>query len=282
MLASANNLLLHALPQNRRTSPFLFNLCNSAVWAVLFFFPAAAEDVTLSDVLWGMCYGAVLALFFLCKTQAMMLGPVSVTTFIGCTSLLLSTAFGVLYFRETVSAGQIVGIVLLMTGLFLSVFQKEEPTSSAAAKPNKAWGVWCFGFFLSGGATGIVFKLHQNSARRENIDSMMLCAAVTAVGLLGLLHLLTRKRTSAPRGLPSKKTVLLAVLCGVVSCGYNRLNVMLSGELPSMVFFPAFNGSVILLASLLASAFFGERLRPAQKAGLFIGICALLFIAGVF
>ncbi len=156
--AASNNLLLHKF-SNRgletRGDILLFNAMTSAVWIVVISLLAAfggGFEFTGASIFWGICYGVVIALFLLCKMQAMAKGPVSLTAFIGCSSLLVSTAFGVFVLREGMSAKQGIGVVLLLIGLFLVASPKVE-------QAQRGCKLWCAAFLVCGAATGIIFKL---------------------------------------------------------------------------------------------------------------------------
>ena len=69
---------------------------------------------------------------------------------------------------------------------------------------------------------------------------------------------------------------------GLFGCVYNRLNIFLAGWLPSVVFYPTFNGAVILLSTLCGLLLFRERLRARQTIGMIAGIAALLLASGAF
>ena len=64
---------------------------------------------------------------------------------------------------------------------------------------------------------------------------------------------------------------IFAVLSGCLSCLYNRLNIYLSGALDAVIFFPAFNGGVIIASTLLGVICLKEKLSRWQTAGIFLG-----------
>ena len=283
--AVANNLILHGF-HNRGCRGMgdllLYNAGVSAVWCVVFAILADYTQISAGAVLYGVLYGAVTAYFLLCKMQAMTLGPVAVASFVGCSSLLVSTVFGIIVDKDYPSVLQWVGVVLLLVSLFLTVAPK-----GGIQNVRKSWIVWCILFLIGGGTVGIIFKLHQRSAVREQINEMMLIASVTSAFLLLLLSfVVTRLQAGkdAPKGekIPKVGKAALPFLlsCGLVSCAYNRLNVTLVGALPSIVFFPVFNGAVIFCASLLSALLFRERLKAGQYAGLVLGAVALLLASG--
>ena len=74
---------------------------------------------------------------------------------------------------------------------------------------------------------------------------------------------------------------VFAVLCGLLSYFYNRSNMFLAGELDAVIFFPAFNGGVVLLSTILSLCFFKEKLAVKQILGIVFGVVAICII-GIF
>lgn len=277
--AVSNNLLLHGFSNrglNGMSDVLLFNSMVSCIWFVLlcaYGLISGGLAFTPASVGWGVLYGSVMSLFLLTKMQAMATGPVSVTSFVGCASLLLSTAFGVFALREDASLLQITGVVLLIASLFLTISPKRTD-----AKPS--WKYWCAAFFICSASVGIIFKLHQRSSAAAYIDGMMISASITSTLIFAAAAFtLARLSEKPPPRVPKSAFPYLAA-CAVASCVYNRLNIMLSGKLPSVVFFPVFNGSVILIAVLAGVFLFGERLKKAQTLGIIIGALALILASG--
>lgn len=277
LFAAANNLLLHKFG-NRGLSGLsgvlLFNAAISGVWIVVLGLTAAFTgglSFDLRSVLWGMLYGGVTAAFLLFKMQAMATGPVSLTAFIGYASLLISTGFGVFVLGEGAGLLQLIGVILLMIALFLVVSPKSD-------QAGRRWRLWCAGFFVCSAAVGIIFKLHQRSPSAGRISEMMLAAAVTSA-LIFTAAAFILAENHRPALLP-KSAMLYVIGCGIVGCAYNRLNIFLAGQLPSVVFYPTFNGSVILLSTLGGLLFFRERLKAAQVSGIIIGAAALMLVSG--
>lgn len=276
-LATVNNLLLHGF-NNRGLKGMgdvlFFNALISCVWIAILLGLNRMAHISLNAVMWGILYGAVTAVFLLSKMQAMALGPVSVTSFVGCSSLLISTAFGVLFFHERVKPVQVLCLMLLIVALFLCISPK-------GGKVEPLWRFWCALFFLSSGAVGLIFKLHQASESAAEVNGMMLSASVVSFIIFAVSSVIVSKKNGfhAPHIPPNAIPYLIG--SGIVSFSYNRLNIMLSGRLPSIIFFPTFNGSVIILASLLAALIFRERLEKKQVAGIVLGTTSVVASAGV-
>lgn len=282
--AVINNLLLH----DSKNKGFrgigdvlLFNAMVSIIWIIGLLVLNKGVRISLSAWVWGGIYGSVMSAFLLCKMQALATGPVSITSFIGCSSLLLSTGFGIIYFNEHISVIQVIGVAFLLVALLLTIF-KTTQSAPSDGKPEKTWPIWSALFFVCSATTGIIFKLHQSSPVHNEVNQMMLAAAVTSTVLFLISSLIVQSRTdkTMPRIAPTAWMSVIA--CGIVSCGYNRLNISLSGMLPSIIFFPVFNGSVILFASLLAALLFREKITKRQMIGIGIGIFSLMMVSGVF
>lgn len=282
LFAVVNNLLFHGFKNKGLRGMgdiLLFNALLSGVWIIILSVMNKGNAISAVSWAWGGLYGVVTAAFLLCKMQAMATGPVSITSFTGCSSLLLSTAFGVIFFKEVVSPIQVCGVVILIFALFLTLANPSKGTSDKTM--SKSWYIWCFLFFVCSGATGIIFKLHQSSSARNEVNQMMLAASVVSAAVFLITSLLVQYKTD--KTLPKIKAPapIFVLLCGIVSCGYNRLNISLSGMLPSIVFFPVFNGSVILFASLAAAIIFREKITKRQIIGIAVGTIALIMTAGV-
>ncbi len=267
--ASINSTLLHKAAGKMDTVSF--NMVGSVVWiVVLTILNGFSITVTAQTVLWGVLYGIIQILFMLFKAKAMGSGPVSATTLIGNCSLLLSTAVGVIVWQEKVSVPQIIGIALLIAALFCCTYTREQE------KRSRIWRAYCCGFFVFSAGVGIVFKAFSMTGS-GSVNDMMLVAAVTMVILSGLVRL-CRAAPGKSEKRNSKGVLLLAFISGLLSCMYSRLNIFLTGALPSAVFFPGYNGGVILLATALGTYVLKERLSRWQIMGILLGTIAIVII----
>ncbi len=275
--ATADNLLLHGF-NNRGLKGagdiLLFNAMISGVWIAVSFVLNGTICVSGGTALWGVLYGSAIAAFFLAKMQAMASGSASVTSFVGGAAFLIPTVFGVLLFHEKVTVVQIVCLALLVVALFLCISPK-----GGEAKPG--WRGWCALFFAASGACGLIFKSHQASEYAAETDGMMLVAsAVSFLVFLVSSIAVSRKREGRLPRLP-KSAFPYFLGSGVMSFGNARLNIMLSGRLPSIIFFPTYNGLTIVFTSLSAALIFRERLERKQLFGIVLGTASVVASAGV-
>ena len=70
----------------------------------------------------------------------------------------------------------------------------------------------------------------------------------------------------------------LMVVCGVGTAMNHKLNLYLSGAMDSAVFFPVFNGSVLVLTVVMAVVLFHERLSLKKWIGVIFGSIAVMLL----
>ena len=75
-----------------------------------------------------------------------------------------------------------------------------------------------------------------------------------------------------------KKTALCAVGSAVSLCVISLVMTSLAGKVPSVILFPLFNGSGIILVSLGSILVFKEKLTRKNLAGLFLGVIGLCLV----
>ena len=204
-----------------------------------------------------MLYGVVTAAFLFFKMQAMATGPVSLTSFIGCASLLISTGFGVFVLGEGASVLQTVGVAILMDGAATRRLAEKRPRKKIMeALVRRVLRV----------QRGGRYNLQASSALRVGIENQRDDVRRGAhIGASLHRHVVRRVGKAPPEADTGFGGRLPGRLPEYAGCVYNRLNIFLAGQLPSVVFCPTFNGSVILISTLCGLIFFKEKLK-AQRA----------------
>ena len=292
--AGVNNIALHVLSKNKiKYNPLLFNAFISLVWGILLsVYNCGVQNYTEKTLLWGILYGFALFGFIYFKSMAMSTGPISLTALFGCASFVITTLFNALYWQESIGFFEIVGIVLMLAAVLLMNYRSEEE-KECGKKTTLHWRIYCILFFLFSGATGIIFRFHQQ-ADKTNTDEMMIFASgIATVVLFGCFlcgklvksRQAIKEKTSFETQAADKKrgvVFLVALLCGAVSCIYNRLNIFNAGILPSVLFFPLFNGGVVIFSFISGWLLFKEKPTKVQFFGALIGILAILFVSRFF
>lgn len=278
----ANNCLLRGYAKKYSTdihSLFAFNAGNSAVW-VLILVPWLLWDrpirIGAVAVLFGCIYGILLGVFLFTKAAALANGPVSLTTLLASMAFVIPIFFGCIVWKETVSLCQIIGIVLLSVSLCLCIRPRR-----GGFPLTRRWAFFTLGLFLSGGAVGILYKLFGKSSASGEINGMILIAALVSLAVFLIGWRFSGRKREKHLNVEKRKRrflqpLLFVVAAGAASCFYIRLNVMMSAVIPSAVFFPVVNGSLVIFSTAAGWVLFGERLSAVQLCGIGLGLIGLL------
>ena len=146
---------------------------------------------------------------------------------------------------------------------------------------SSKWKYFTVFFFIFAAGVGIVFKAFGKSSGAPYCSEMMLVASIVMLVCFLILSLVCGGFKYNETIKSNKRFLVYAVLCGLLSCVYNRLNIFLAGEINAVIFFPAFNGGVILLSALLGVIICKEKLRKKQVLGILTG-CLAIAIIGIF
>ena len=274
--ASFNGVTMHRAKLGGTGDVFAFNTLCAAVWCVLLFI---ANGFTLrftrEVILFGVIYGVTQTLFILFKTLAMNSGPVSVTTLIGNFSVVVSVACCFFLWREPVGVGDVCGLALLMCGIILTTYKRPE------GEMKRIWKIAAPLFLICGAGVGLTFKAFGKAGASAYAGDMMLLAALIMLMSYSGIYLALPKKRAVAEVAGDGAFLLLALASGALSCIYNRLNVYLSGALDGVIFFPSFNGGVVILSTLLGVFLLKEKLSHRQLSGIVAGVVGICII-GIF
>lgn len=271
--ASFNSVVLNKARVGKKEDVFPFNLVVSLMWCIIFFIANKGHiSVSTKILLWGIVYGLTQTCFILFKTAAMSTGSVTVTTLIGNSSLLISILVSLIVWKEKITAADIIGLVLLVIAIFLCTYTKD---ASKSVNHTSLWKYYALLFLLSAAGVGIVFKAFGKSGNLEHCGDMMFVSSIVMIISNFVICFFTGGFKLQNIALRSKGFVAFAVLSGILSCLYNRLNVFLAGNMDALIFFPAFNGGVLFLSAALSAFICCERLKITQLIGLAAGISAI-------
>ncbi len=241
--------------------------------ALLSIFSLITNDLQLSktSIIFGSIYGVIICLFLLFKTLAITSGPVSLTTLIGSCTFIITTFFELIYYKQNIKLMQFIGILLIFVSLFLCINPKKS-----TQKLSGRWFLHSIIFFLAGGGVGVIYMMFGKSDGASQINGMMLCAGVVSAILFFLFGIIINKFKKMPSPKIRKRSFIFIILSGIATCTYMRMNLYLSTVIPSIVFFPVSNGSVVILSAVFGSVLFKEKFTKTQIVGMIIGLIAIV------
>ena len=268
-------------------SRHLYNVVTTLTAAITLFVIAICEGgiasaITASPftVLLAAAFGIVTALQQLMVLKAFEIGPLSYTTVITSLSMLIPTLSGVLFFSETISALQYVGIALMVVCLVLSVNFRE---SGEKRKASLKWLIFCAGSFIFCGLIGVMQKWHQSTEYKGELNAFLIIAFTIAFIYSTLMCLIASKNEKKAQGKINAPffavlPIIIMAVAGICGALNNVFNLYLSGVMDSAVFFPLVNGGGLILTTVSALIFFRERLKPLQWVGLAFGVAAVFML----
>lgn len=239
----------------------VYMICTVAFGALLF-----AGTISWYTVGLGILFGLVTSLAGVYTLLALTKGPMHLTLLFTTSSMILPAMSGI-FWGEQLSIAKLVGICVLLVFLYLS-FEK-----NTSVKIGGAWFCYCLLAFLFQGAIGILQKIHQEHAYKEESAAFLFVAFV-----VGEIFCLMRNKGKIDKVILDKKALGIGLLCGGCTFAMNHINLKLSGILPSQLFFPLINGIPIVLSSLVSILVFHEKLTKRQTVGLIGGILSLCAI----
>lgn len=245
---------------------YRFNMIMYAVCICLFALGLIGGSISGFTIFLALIFGTVTALSNLYKMLALSSGPMHITLLITTSSMIIPTMSGV-FFGERFSAAKLVAVLVLIGFIYMS-FEKSNDE-----KVNVKWILYNALAFLFQGSIGVLQKIHQSSAYKDELDGF-LCVAF----ICSMLYSRIRARKSFSELGFNRWHVTIAAVCGLCAYTMNILNLKLSGLLPSQLFFPLVNGSAIVLSSLMSVFFFREKISKKQLVGLCGGIASLIAI----
>ena len=204
---------------------------------------------------------------------AMKSGPMSYSMLFSYLGMIISTVFGIIYNRQSVSSLQIAGFVLMIVTFWLGT------DKSANDKFSFKWLFYSVMSFISCGFLGVIQLLHQSSPYKDEINVFMVVSFIASIVLSVVIFAFCKKgeRKEAYSLIKSSMTIV-GMVSGVFYGAVNIINLGLSGRMPAIIFFPVVNGGVLVLSSLAAIMLFREKPTVKQAVGIISGILAVCLL----
>lgn len=240
---------------------------------VFFAFMSIGKPFSLGVLPYALLFAITYACGTLMYILAITCGSMGLTALIISYSLIIPTLYGIIFWNESLTTVQIIGIAALCISLFL-VREQPEPQKKAA---SLKWLIFMILAFIGNGACSVVQR-QQQIVFGEKFDMcfMVISLAVASVIMIAAVALLDRKNFKAA----VKGGLLPAIGCGV-SNGVANLFVMLTlglGLMSASIFFPIIAAGQTILTFAVSMIFFGERFIARQWVGIAVGTVSLVLM----
>jgi drug/metabolite transporter (DMT)-like permease len=227
---------------------------------------------TTTTLIFALVYSVFSALFQLLYTASLKCGPVSLTVMISNFSIGITTLFGILYYKETLTTVNILGFVAITASLLLSADLK----SSTKEKISGKWLAMTIVTMILNGVACIVSALHSNMIPEGNNAFMAL--SYSFGGIFLLIYFLFRRKTEPETIHKNPKTILSMMSVGAVLCVYLPLYLTGVRLFDISIFYPVINAGSSTMISVIGILLFKDKLKPVQIAGLILGTLSIVLL----
>lgn len=267
----------------KQSDNYKVNMCIYAVAAVILLTVGILTDLSISwfTLFFGMLFGAVTALSGVFKLNALNCGPMSFTILLITSSMILPAFSGYIIWDEPLSEWKVIGTFLMIVAAYFST-DKQKNQKGKSIK----WLIFCFLAFVFLGSIGIMQKVQQRSDHAGENGAFLAVAFITAAIFCTVSYFISLKmesrnndETSVAVPINAKRLLILTFVCGIFIAFLNKVNLYLSGVLPSAFLFPIQNGGTTMLSVVMAMTVFREKISGRHAIGMAIAIVALAMLA---
>lgn len=209
-----------------------------------------------------------------CDIFAMQSGTVALTSLFGTAGIIVPCIAGVFLFGQPIRGLQWLGLLLFFVSAYLMI-----------ASSKKVFGTFTLKtFFLLVGSllfNGFVMLTQQMfTAYIKGGDVSVF--SFFMFGISGILLLVSTPIMSKASGdkiekLP-KKLVLYGVALAAAVFIINQLATLATGFVPPIILFTFINGGGMVIAAVVASVMFNEKLTVQSTAGIVLGVISMIMI----
>lgn len=248
---------------------YLFNTLLS-IAAMLFFLITSKElHFKLSVVPYALGFAFTYILASVFSVKAISCGSLSLTSLVLSYSLMIPTFYGLLFLKDPISTGFILGIVLLVVSLLL--INKRGDNNQLSLK----WMLFVFLSFAGNGLCTVVQKMQQVASKGAFKNEFMIVALFLVTCMMLILVIKNERQEVSCY---AKKGWYFAVLCGLMNGVVNLFVMILSARIPVALMFPLISAGGIIVTYLVSKFFYKERLTGMQLVGFLIGIVSVIFL----
>lgn len=226
-----------------------------------------AIKISVVSLFWAVIFAAVMIPYFIIGVKVLSLGSLAIySMFMMLGGMIVPFFYGVLFLKESLTFGRIIGTLLLSLFIVLQAVWPKSDKEQTTTKGKKSvfFGLCLLIFFLNG-MTGVITKAHAVDPRAvDEISFTVLACAVTAVLSFIFLLFNGKKTCSALKETLQPYPFFVMILLGGAAYTGNFLHLKAAAFVPASVQFPLVSGGVIVLSALTSRFFFQEKL-PAKE-----------------
>ena len=235
-------------------------------------FKVSIPDKTL--IIFALIVACTTLIFQSTYSVALSIGPVSLTVLIINFNVLVTTAVSVLVFKDNFYLTQLVGIMFLVTSMFLSTAKVDD-----GKKISAKWLILTVTAAISTAAGALLQKQYGRLPTKVVAsDTTFLFFMYGLASVFGVIIILvkryTGKKEKSTMGL-NKVVIGVSCIIGVVLGVYQKLYMNALVNIDGTLLFPTYAGLSSLAMTLIGVVMFGDHLSKKQVWGVVCGIACV-------
>jgi len=236
---------------------------------------ADKQTLSFSTFLFGAAFGILSIIFQLSYSNAFKTGPISLTVLINNFSLIIPVLFGLVYYKEPITANRVIGIILLFISFFLSIKKDEK-----LGKVNIRWLLFTLICFASGGFCSAILQMHQHTETYEERNGFILVAySIAFVFSLFIYFYKYKVHREKITFKLTPKVLIPAIIAGTILGLFQRFSLTLIALVDSAIIFPILRCTITILMTIFGVIFFKDKLKKIQLAGIAVGLVSIALIS---
>lgn len=248
---------------------YLFTSISNLFIAVFFLISAGFHlELTYEFLLYSIGFGIANVLGSVGLVCATKTGSLSLTSLIMAYSLIIPTFYGIIFLEEPVGIMLVLGIIVLLISLFLINMKKGDNLFSPV------WLLFMTMAFIGNGGCSVIQKMEQLAFDGAYKNEFMFVAALFSMVLTFVIWLFDGKKKKAEL----REAASFAVFNGIVVGALNLAVMFLTGLLPNAILFPSISAGGIVVAFLIATFVYKEKINKTQLAGYIAGFLSVILL----
>lgn len=222
-----------------------------------------------------LALGALFILIFNLMALTTQRAGLSVTSVATKMSLAIPILFGLLFYKESVHALKIIGIVLALVAVYLTSSKKSETKNTSGASVL----ILPLLVFVGSGVIDTAIKFLEDSYVGEGEVPLFSATVFGAAAILGIVFLIVGKLRNKVRF--AWRNVLGGIALGVPNYFsiYFLVQALRIPSLESSTVFTLNNVAIVLFSTLVGIALFKEKLSSKNWFGILLAVISIIMVA---
>jgi len=244
------------------------------MYLVMFIFDD--HKISSATLLWAVLKGVIGIAVQTSYFAAMQSGPLSYTTFIFSSSMIIPALASPVLWNEQITLPQWIAIALFLVAFYLICV----PGADKTKKLSKAWLPFCLSAFLLNGFGSVILKIQQTELKGGEGNAMMFLSYGTtciAAFLVFVIWALVKKEKIFPEDMKIKLKTATGSIIGVALANgiANGFVTYLASRMSGAWLFPCVLGGSMITVTLFSVIALKEKINKFGKIGLVTGLVAM-------